>query len=74
MLKYIISILVNWPLYFALKMKADVLKDPYTLLWHEDAVLTEHTKQEGYLDDSAHTGTVHVHRSAHGEDNIRNVL
>lgn len=39
MLKYIISILVNWPLYVAIKLKADVLKDPYTRLWYEDAAV-----------------------------------
>jgi len=39
MLKYIISILVNWPLYIALKLKADVKKDPYSLLWFEDAAV-----------------------------------
>ena len=39
MLKYIISILVNWPLYIALKLKADVKKDPYSLLWYEDAAV-----------------------------------
>lgn len=39
MLKYIISVLVNWPLYIALKLMADVLKDPYTRLWYEDAAV-----------------------------------
>lgn len=36
MFKYIISILVNWPLYVALKLMADVRKDPYTRLWYQD--------------------------------------
>jgi serine O-acetyltransferase len=39
MLKYIVSILVNWPLYIAIKLKADVQKDPYTQLWYEDAAV-----------------------------------
>ena len=36
-MSYIISILFNWPLYMALKIKADILKDKYALMWYEDA-------------------------------------
>lgn len=39
MIKYIFSILVNWPLYFAIKVMADIKKDPYTQLWYEDAAV-----------------------------------
>ena len=43
MLKYIISIFINWPLYIALKVMADVRKDPYTQLWYEDAAVFPNT-------------------------------
>lgn len=36
-MKYIISILVNWPLLVALKIKADLLHDKYARMWYEDA-------------------------------------
>ena len=34
---YIISLLVNWPLYIALKLKAGLMKDQYAQMWYEDA-------------------------------------
>lgn len=37
MIKYLGSILTNWPLYVALKIKADFLKDKYARMWYEDA-------------------------------------
>lgn len=36
-MKYFISILVNWPLFVALKIKADLLNDKYAQMWYEDA-------------------------------------
>jgi len=36
-MKYIVSLLFNWPLYIAIKIKADILKDKYALMWYEDA-------------------------------------
>ena len=39
MLKYIFSIITNWPLYIALKVMTNVRKDPYTQLWYEDAAV-----------------------------------
>lgn len=36
-MKDIISILVNWPLFVALKIKADLLNDKYAQMWYEDA-------------------------------------
>lgn len=36
-MKYLISIIINWPLFVALKIKADLLKDKYTQRWYEDA-------------------------------------
>lgn len=35
-LSYIISLLVNWPLYIALKLEAGVKKDQYAQMWYED--------------------------------------
>ncbi len=39
MIKYLISILIHWPLYIAIKLMADIRKDPYTRLWYEDAAV-----------------------------------
>ena len=36
-MKYIISLLFNWPLFITLKVKADIMKDKYALMWYEDA-------------------------------------
>ena len=36
MVKYMISLLTNWPLYVAMKLMADIRRDPYTRLWYED--------------------------------------
>ena len=36
-MKYIISTIVNWPLYVALKIMADFLNDKYAQMWYEDA-------------------------------------
>lgn len=35
--KFFVSLLVNWPLYIALKVKADILQNPYAKMWYEDA-------------------------------------
>ena len=39
MFRCFFSVLVNWPLYIAIKLMADVLKDPYSNLWYEDAAV-----------------------------------
>jgi serine O-acetyltransferase len=36
-MQYFFSLLVHWPLYLALKLKADVLHHKKALLWYEDA-------------------------------------
>ena len=36
-MSYVISMLSNRPLYSVLKIKADILKDKYALMWYEDA-------------------------------------
>jgi serine O-acetyltransferase len=35
-LSYIISLLINWPLYLALKLKVELMKDQYAQMWYED--------------------------------------
>ena len=41
-IKTVISFILNWPLWIALKFKADIMHDDYAKVWYEDAAHFSH--------------------------------